>query len=147
YVLYGLRRTLLPHVLFPVGEYPKLEIREIAKSIGLPVHDKADSQEICFVPEDDYVRVVRERRPGVETSGDLLDESGQVLAQHAGIETLTIGQRRGLGIAVGEPRYVLSIEPTSRAVTIGRRSSLQKAGLEASNANWHVPIGVESYRC
>ncbi len=147
YVLFGLKRALLPHVLFPVGEFPKSEIRAMAKALELPVHDKADSQEICFVPDDDYVRFVRERRPNQDTRGPLLDEAGQVVGTHAGIETLTIGQRRGLGVAFGTPKYVVAIEPWSREVTVGGREALKKRGLIAASVNWQVPDVVKSYRC
>jgi tRNA-specific 2-thiouridylase len=138
YVLFGLRREILPHVLLPVGGHNKAEIRSIARELQLPVHDKPDSQEICFVPDDDYLSFVKGRRPELETSGAILDETGTKIGQHAGIEGFTIGQRRGLGIAVGEPRYVVQIEPASRTVTIGPRSSLEKVGLEASKFHWHV---------
>jgi tRNA-specific 2-thiouridylase len=136
YVLFGLRRELLPHVLFPVGGFPKAEIRDMARRLGLPVHDKPDSQEICFVPDDDYLGFVRGRRPERETRGSIMDEQGKVLGEHSGIEAFTIGQRRGLGIAFGEPRYVVEIEPLGRTVTVGRRESLDKAGLLASAFNW-----------
>lgn len=139
YVLFGLRPELLPHVLFPVGGFPKAEIREMARRLGLPVHDKPDSQEICFVPDDDYLGFVRGRRPGRETAGAIVDEGGNVLGEHSGIEAFTIGQRRGLGIAVGEPRYVVSIEPIGRTVTVGRRESLEKPGLIAERFNWQGP--------
>jgi len=139
YVLFGLRPELLPRVLFPVGGFPKAEIREIAKANGLPVHDKPDSQEICFVPSDDYLGFVRERRPGLETSGSMIDETGRVLREHDGIEAFTIGQRRGLGVAVGEPRFVVQIEPITKTVTIGPRAALEKTGLEASRVNWQGP--------
>jgi tRNA-specific 2-thiouridylase len=147
YVLSGLSRELLPRVLFPVGGYPKAEIREIARAEGLPVHDKPDSQEICFVPGDDYLVFVRSRRPDLDTSGSIVDEDGAVLGRHAGIEGFTIGQRRGLGIAVGEPRYVVQIEPLSKTVTVGRRGSLDKAGLEASRFNWQGPVPEHSVAC
>ncbi len=147
YVLFGLRRELLPHVLLPVGGYSKAEIRAIARDLGLPVHDKPDSQEICFIPDDDYLRFVRDRRPDLETSGSIVDEDGAKLGEHDGIEGFTIGQRRGLGIAVGEPRYVVQIEPSSRTVTVGRRSSLDKAGLVASKFNWHVAPPDGPTRC
>src|SRR4029077_14286933 len=110
YVLFGLKRELLPHVLFPVGGYAKSEIRSIARAHDLPIHDKPDSQEICFVPDDDHVAFVRERRGERETAGALVDMDGTVLGGHAGYEAFTIGQRRGLGIAVGSPRYVVQIE-------------------------------------
>ncbi len=138
YVLFDLRRELLPNVLLPVGGHSKAEIRAMARDLGLPVHDKLDSQEICFIPDDDYLRFVRERRPGATTSGSIVDEDGTTLGQHEGIEGFTIGQRRGLGIALGEPRYVVQIEPTTRTVTVGRRSALDRAGLEASRFRWHV---------
>jgi len=136
YVLFGLRRELLPHVLLPIGEYPKSEVRAIAREQGLPVHDKPDSQEICFVPQDDYLDFVRTRRPGLETAGAIVDEDGQELARHSGIESFTIGQRRGLGVAVGAPRYVVQIEPVSKTVTVGTRQALERRGLLASRFNW-----------
>jgi tRNA-uridine 2-sulfurtransferase len=136
YVLFGLRRELLPHVLLPVGGYTKTEIRALARDLDLPVHDKPDSQEICFVPDDNYLRFVRERRHGADTSGEIVGEDGEVVAKHSGIEGFTIGQRRGLGVAVGAPRYVVEIEPTTRTVTIGPRTSLARQGLEASRFNW-----------
>jgi tRNA-uridine 2-sulfurtransferase len=147
YVLFGLRRTLLPHVAFPVGGYPKTEIRAIARELGLPVHDKPDSQEICFVPDDDYVSFVRNRRPVLDSSGPVVDVDGTMLGRHEGIEGFTIGQRRGLGIAVGEPRYVVQIEPNTNTVTVGERSALDRAGLEASRMNWQGPSPTEPIRC
>jgi tRNA-specific 2-thiouridylase len=147
YVLFGLRRELLSHVLFPVGGYAKSEIRSLARDFGLPVHDKPDSQEICFVPDDDYLAFVRDRRPTRGTQGSIVDEDGQLLGEHAGIEAFTIGQRRGLGIAVGTPRYVVQIEPMSRTVTVGRRNSLEKIGLEASRFNWQGPTPSGPISC
>jgi tRNA-specific 2-thiouridylase len=111
----------------------------MARQHGLPVHDKPDSQEICFVPDDDYLALVRDRRPERETCGPIVDEEGHVLGAHAGIEGFTIGQRRGLGIAFGVPRYVVQIEPTTRTVTVGRRESLDKIGLTATRFNWQGP--------
>src|SRR5262249_20600407 len=140
YVLSGLRREVLPHVLFPVGGFPKSEIRALARQHGLPVHDKPDSQEICFIPDDDYLSFVRSRRPDRQTRGPIVDEQGTPLGEHSGIEAFTIGQRRGLGIAFGEPRYVVQIEPITRTVTVGRRESLMQAGLVASRFNWQGPI-------
>jgi len=139
YVLGGLSREVVPHVLFPVGDYPKDEVRSLARSFGLPVHDKPDSQDICFVPTDDYLRFVRDRRPGLDTAGDFVDEHGAVLGRHGGIEGFTVGQRRGLGITVGSPRYVVQIEPATNTVTLGRRESLARAGLDADRFNWQGP--------
>jgi tRNA-specific 2-thiouridylase len=147
YVLFGLRPELLPHVLFPVGAYPKAEIRAIAREQRLPVHDKAESQEICFIPDDDYLEFVRQQRPERDTAGAIVNEEGTVVGSHSGIEGFTIGQRRGLGIAVGEPRYVVQIEPATRTVTIGRRESLQRVGLEAERFNWQGPAPDQPARC
>jgi tRNA-specific 2-thiouridylase len=147
YVLFGLRPDLLPHVLFPVGDYPKAEIRAIARAQGLPVHDKPESQEICFVPDDDYLAFVRQRRPERDTAGPLVDEDGNVLGTHAGIEGFTIGQRRGLGMAFGSPRYVVQIEPATRTVTVGRRGSLERIGLEAARFNWQGPVPDGAVPC
>lgn len=148
YVLSGLRRDLLSHVLLPVGSFTKGAIRELARERGLPVHDKPDSQEICFIPDEDYVGFVRARRPDQETAGPVLDEQGREVGRHAGIEGFTIGQRRGLGIpAVGEPRYVVGIEPATRTVTVGPRPSLARAGLEARRVNWQVPAPLGPTPC
>jgi tRNA-specific 2-thiouridylase len=147
YVLFGLRRELLPHVLFPIGGFPKTEIRAIARQHGLPVHDKPDSQEICFVPDDDYLAFVRGRRPSRQTRGPIVDEQGTILGEHSGMEAFTIGQRRGLGMAFGEPRYVVQIEPMTRTVTVGRRESLNQIGLTASRFNWQGPIPASPVAC
>ncbi|RUL88226.1 tRNA 2-thiouridine(34) synthase MnmA [Tautonia sociabilis] len=147
YVLFGLRRELLPHVLLPVGGYSKAEIRALARELALPVHDKQDSQEICFIPDDDYLRFVRQRRPGASEPGRIVDEEGREVGRHEGIEAFTIGQRRGLGIAFGEPRYVVGIEPSTQTVTVGRREALEKAGLEASRFNWQVETPGGPIRC
>ena len=101
YVLFGLRRELLPHVLFPVGGYTKTEIRSLAREYGLPVHDKPDSQEICFVPDDDYLAFVRDRRPERDTQGSIVDEDGQLLAEHAGIEGVHDRPASGTGYRGG----------------------------------------------
>ncbi|HEV3121837.1 MAG TPA: tRNA 2-thiouridine(34) synthase MnmA [Isosphaeraceae bacterium] len=147
YVLFDLKRSLLPHVRFPVGEYPKAQIRAIARAAGLPVHDKPDSQEICFVPGNNYLELVHAKRPGLDSAGAIVDENGTQLGQHQGIEGFTIGQRKGLGIALGTPRYVVEIEPASHTVTIGPRSALDRAGLEASRFNWQGPVPDAPIRC
>ncbi len=147
YVLFGLRRELLDHVLLPVGGFAKAEIRAIAREQGLPVHDKPDSQEICFIPDDNYLRFVRERKPEIVSPGTILDEDGTPIGSHEGIAGFTIGQRRGLGIAVGEPRYVVQIEPTTNTVTVGRREALDRPGLIASRFNWQIDPPSEPIRC
>jgi tRNA-specific 2-thiouridylase len=147
YVLFGLRAAILPHVLFPLGAFRKEQIRAIARDRGLPVHDKPDSQEICFVPDDDYLGFVRQRRPSSGKNGAIVDEEGRVLGEHSGIEAFTIGQRRGLGIALGSPRYVVRIEPASQTVTVGRREALDKHGLVASRFNWQGTVAIGPVPC
>lgn len=147
YVLFGLDRDVLPRILLPVGELPKDEVRRIARELNLPVHAKADSQEICFVPDDDYLGFVRRHRPGIDTSGPIVDEAGREVARHDGIEGFTVGQRRGLGVTFGAPRYVVQIEPADRRVVIGTRDRLLKPGLRASRLNWHVPPPAHPVAC
>lgn len=140
YVLFGLTPEILPSVLLPIGDFTKDQIRAQARERGLPVHDKPDSQEICFIPDDDYLRFVRGRNVDADDrGGSIVDLDGRRLAGHEGVEAFTIGQRRGLGLAVGEPRYVVKIEPVSRTVTVGPRSALESPGLEAERFNWQAP--------
>jgi tRNA-specific 2-thiouridylase len=136
YVLYGLRREVLPHLLFPIGGYRKDEVRALAREAGLGVADKPDSVEICFVPNGDHASLIRQRRPQHVTAGHIVDSSGKVLAEHDGIEQFTIGQRKGLGFAAWERRYVLRIVPGDNEVVVGAREELLASGLEASGVNW-----------
>lgn len=147
YVLFGLRRELLNHVMLPVGGFTKSEIRELARTLELPVHNKVDSQEICFIPDDDYLRFIREKRPERETAGVMVDEAGKKLRDHEGIEGFTIGQRKGLGIALGEPRYVYEIQPTTNVVKIGPKSALERIGLAATRFNWQSEPIAGPFRC
>jgi tRNA-uridine 2-sulfurtransferase len=138
YVLFGIRRQLLPRLMFPVGEYHKKEIREIADRLGLHVAVKRDSQEICFVPDQDYARFVRQHRGPLDTSGEIVTTDGTVVGRHSGIEQFTVGQRKGLRLAFGAPRYVVRIEPNSHRVVIGAREELARTELIAAEANWLV---------
>jgi tRNA-specific 2-thiouridylase len=126
----------LPHLLFPIGDYTKDEVRALARSAGLSVADKPDSVEICFVPDGDHAALIQRRRPDRTTAGLIVDTAGQVLAEHDGIERFTIGQRKGLGFAAGQRRYVLKIVPEENAVVVGDRAELLTSGLVASGVNW-----------
>jgi len=145
YVLFGIRRDDLSRCLFPLGEITdKAEVRRIAAGLGLRVHDKPESQEICFVPDNDYRRLVRERRPQTRQSGEVRDSAGNVLGTHEGVASYTIGQRRGLGIAVGRPIYVTSLDVATNTVTVGPREELLDGGLVADQVNWLTdppPVG------
>jgi tRNA-specific 2-thiouridylase len=151
YVLFGIDPGLLPHVLFPVGHAAKAEIRETAERAGLRVFDKPDSQEICFVPDNDYVGFLRRHRGELDTAGEVVDTAGTVVGEHDGYERFTIGQRRGLGIAFGEPRYVVAIEPESHRVVVGEHQDLARMSLEADRLNWLVegidPGEAQTLRC
>jgi tRNA-specific 2-thiouridylase len=138
YVLFGIARDVLPRVLFPVGGYRKAEIRDLARQIGLRVAEKKDSQEICFIPDGDYARFVRARRGERDLSGEIVTTAGEVVGRHEGIEQFTVGQRKGLGLAFGEPRYVVRLEAATRRVVIGRQEELLRRELTARDANWLV---------
>src|SRR5438128_6075027 len=136
YVLHGVRRNILPRLLFPIGGYRKEKVREIARQTGLGVHDKPDSVEICFVPGGDHGAFIRRRRPALATAGQIVDTAGNTLAEHDGIENFTIGQRKGLGFAAGRRRYVLRVVPSENTVVVGDREELLAPGLLASRVNW-----------
>src|SRR5882724_4536000 len=106
YFLFGLTTAQLARTLFPLGELTKDEVRAVARRLGLPVADKPESQEICFVPDRDYARFVERRAETIPPAGNVVDDDGRVVASHAGIHRFTIGQRRGLGVAGGAARYV-----------------------------------------
>jgi len=147
YVLHGIKRNILSKLLFPVGGYRKPEIRELARQAGLNVANKPDSVEICFVPDNDHARLIRERRPDLDTAGRFVDESGEVLGAHDGYERFTIGQRKGLGIAMGQRRYVLEIIPESKTVVLGEPESLLSSGLIASGINWLIDVPSSEMVC
>ena len=147
YVLHGLRRGLLPHVLFPIGSLRKEAVRDLARQAGLGVAEKPDSVEICFVPNNDHFDFIRRRRPELNSAGTIVDRSGKVLAEHEGIEKFTIGQRKGLGFGSASRRYVLEIVPESRTVVIGDREELLSGGLRASEINWLIEPPLTPLPC
>jgi len=141
YFLVGLTQDQLSRTEFPLGEFTKPQVREFARQLGLPVAEKPDSQEICFVPNGDYTAFIdayfRERgaaRSGAH--GEIQDAQGRVLGEHAGVHRFTIGQRRGLNIAAGEPLYVIATEPAAQRVIVGRDRDLLRADLYVKDVNW-----------
>jgi tRNA-uridine 2-sulfurtransferase len=140
YVLHGIKREVLDHLIFPVGGYRKPQIREIAAEAGLAsVATKPDSVEICFVPSGNHVDVVRKRRPQAVRTGAIVERDGTTLAEHDGIDRFTIGQRKGLGVGGGgKKRFVLEILPETNTVVVGDESELQAHGLSASRINWLI---------
>lgn len=137
YVLAGIARQYLRRMLLPVGGFVKPDIRELAAKVGLKVADKRDSQEICFVTSGKHGDFVRARNES-QTAGNFVTTDGQVVGQHAGIESFTIGQRKGLGIALGEPHFVVRIDPKSNEVVLGKKEDLLAPELVATEVNWLV---------
>ena len=157
YVLFGAPAARLAEMLLPIGDYPKEQVRDMAKAWGLPVFDKPDSQEICFVPDNDYAGLVERIRPGLagavadsaseprasaragSTPGAIVDaHTGAVVGSHRGQHRFTIGQRRGLSVSLGHPIYVVGRDAATNTVTVGPREALASAGLEAREVNWLV---------
>ncbi len=148
YVLHGIRREILPHLLFPVGGYTKPEIRALAREAGLSgVAEKPDSVEICFVPGGDHTEIVRQRRPEMAMAGVIREKDGTVLGEHDGIDRFTVGQRKGLGVAAGKRRFVLEILPESNEVIVGDPDDLLADGLIASGVNWLIDPPAGPLHC
>jgi len=139
YFLFATTRAELDYLRFPLGDLTKDETRAEARRFGLAIADKADSQDICFVPDGSYARLVERLRPEAGEPGDIVDRSGRVLGRHSGIAHFTVGQRKGLGIAAAEPLYVLSIDPDKRCVIVGPRAALAETRLRLGELNWLGP--------
>jgi tRNA-uridine 2-sulfurtransferase len=136
YFLYATTAEQLAFLRFPLGELPKDETRRLARELGLAVAEKADSQDICFVPQGRYADVIARLRPDAARPGDIVDLTGQVLGQHAGIIHYTVGQRKGLRLAVGEPLYVIRLEPDTARVVVGPRTALATTRIRLGDLNW-----------
>ncbi len=134
YVLYMLGQQELGRLLFPIGGYRKSEIRRLAQEMGLPMAEKPDSADICFLPTEDYREFIAERVPQAE--GDIVDSDGSVVGRHQGVAGFTVGQRRGLGVALGERRYVNAIDPELNVITIGGEEELLSGSLTAEAVRW-----------
>ena len=148
YVLFGIEQKYLSRMLLPVGGFPKTEIRDIARGISLRVADKKDSQEICFVTSGHHGDFVRQRRGEIDLSGEIITTDGTVVGRHSGIENYTIGQRKGLGVALGTPHYVVKINRDSRQVVLGSHDELGKTSLQADRTNWLItPEPEKPFRC
>lgn len=141
YFLFGLTQEQLARTDFPLGDLTKEEVRELARAAGLAVADKAESMELCFVPHGNYAQFIeayeRERgAPLAKTKGEIARENGEVLARHAGLHQFTVGQRKGLGVATGEPLYVIALDPASNRVTVGEDAALRRRVSQVGCVNW-----------
>jgi tRNA-specific 2-thiouridylase len=139
YFLFGLTQEQLASAVFPVGELSKDEVRRIALGRGLPTADKPESQEICFVPDDDYAGFVERHAATEDRSGPVVDRAGRPLGRHAGVHHFTVGQRKGLGLTSPRPLYVLRVVPDTRTVVVGEQDELQSDRLVARDVNWIAP--------
>jgi len=145
YFLFGLTQNQLGRAMFPLGEMEKCQVRRIAREHGLEVADKAESQEICFIPDGDYAGFIERQFSEVcgdaqdshpFREGEIVDESGQIIGKHPGIHRFTIGQRRGLGVASGKPLYVIDVIPAENRIVAGERRQLARANCRVERPNW-----------
>ena len=147
YFVAGIPAEALDQVVFPLGSFTKVEVRDHATRMGLPVADKAESQDICFIPDGDYASFLERRDPErFGRGGAIVSLDGLTLGRHRGVHRFTIGQRRGLGLAGPEPRYVVALDPASDTVVVGSREAAQSHGVRATRARWHgtpPPDGAE----
>jgi tRNA-uridine 2-sulfurtransferase len=139
YFLFSLTQDQLAHAMFPIGGRAKEAVREHARARRLPVAEKPDSQEICFIPDGDYAEFVARRAPATAHGGAIVDEQGHVLGGHGGVHRFTVGQRKGLGLsrsASGAPMYVLALRAADQQVVVGPKAALERVTLTASSVNW-----------
>jgi tRNA-specific 2-thiouridylase len=148
YFLYRLTQDRLQNVLFPLGAMRKTEVRALARALSLPAAERPESQEICFVPDNDYRAFLRERAPETLRPGELVTTAGVVVGRHEGIAFFTVGQRRKLGVAAGERFYVVGIQPETNRVVLGKAAELHVNEMVVSNPNFvavdglHAPMAV-----
>jgi len=135
YFLYTMTQDQLSHTLMPIGRFTKQEVRKKARELGLAVHQRPESQEICFIPDDDYARFLEQKIPEFFQPGPIVDIEDHVLGQHTGILQFTVGQRKGLGIAASHPLYVLEIHPEGHKIVVGENKHLYKKRLVVSRLN------------
>ncbi len=136
YFLFGISKEQLASLWFPIGGMQKADVRELARSFNLPVADKSDSQDICFVPTGKYTDVIERLKPNALDSGNIVHLDGRILGRHDGIVHYTVGQRRGIKIPAAEPLYVVRLDAARNEVIVGPRSALTTTGLMLRNVNW-----------
>jgi tRNA-specific 2-thiouridylase len=136
YFLFATTRAQLTSLMFPLGGYAKADVRALARRFALPVADKSDSQDICFVPQGRYTNVIERLKPGAAEAGDIVHVDGRVLGRHSGIVHYTVGQRRGLGVPGPAPLYVVRLDAERRQVVVGPRETLHTHRITLRNVNW-----------
>jgi tRNA-specific 2-thiouridylase len=136
YFLFATTAPQLAYLRFPLGDLPKSEVRAAASALGLAVADKPDSQDICFVPEGKYSTLIDKLRPHAAGAGEIVHLDGRVLGRHEGVSRYTVGQRRGLNVAVGDPLFVVKLDPSAKRVIVGPRAALLTRALSLNEINW-----------
>jgi len=147
YALHVLTQAQLAHAMFPLGEFTKSETRAMARGYGLRVSDKDDSQDLCFIADGDYRNFMRRNRPGALVPGPILDLHGNVVGSHTGLPDYTIGQRKGLGLAVGEPLYVTALDTAHNALVVGSAAELGRREVLVRDVNWIPPDVADTLPC
>ncbi len=145
YALAMINRSVLPYILFPLSDFDKSHTRSLAEKLGLSVSSKPDSQEICFIPDNDYAGKLEELCPDIAKQGNIIDSSGKILGTHTGIHHFTIGQRRGVKVAMGVPWYVTKLDSETNTVTLGPSEDLVHKSLLASNPNWLIDLPQQPF--
>ena len=146
YALAMIEREVLPHLILPIGDYTKDQTRQLSRQFGLATADREESQEICFIPDDDYVAVLENLLPELAREGSIVDSSGKTLGTHQGIHRYTIGQRRGLRVAMGKPYYVVGLDAKNNTVTLGPKEEVMHKKLIATGVNWLIEPPQDSLR-
>lgn len=136
YFLFGIAKSELPFLLFPLGNLEKSQVREVAEKAGLPNAQKKESMEICFIPNNNYSKFIKENTDTISSSGKFVTQEGKIVGEHDGFFKYTVGQRRGLGLSQNEPLYVLNVNSETKEVTVGENKDLFSKGLIAKNINW-----------
>jgi tRNA-specific 2-thiouridylase len=147
YFLFALTQSQLARTVFPLGDLTKVEVRKLAEAAGLPTAQKPESQEICFVPDNDYAAIVSRLAAPQDRSGAIVDHTGDVLAKHPGIHHFTVGQRRGLGVTRPQPLYVTRIDPATREVEVGPPEALLRRRFIVSPSHWLRAQSATARRC
>jgi len=143
YVLYVLNQEKLSHAFFPIGDYPKSEIRRLAESFGLPTASRADSQDLCFLAGDDYRNFIQRNAPEILKPGEIVTRDGRMVGQHNGLANYTIGQRKGLGVASPVPLYVIAKHAASNMLIVGTQDELGVSELTARDVNWLAGVAPQ----
>jgi tRNA-uridine 2-sulfurtransferase len=146
YALAMINSGILGHILLPMGNFSKKQTREMARQFGLVTADSEESQEICFIPDNDYVGFLERHSPDIVKTGKIIDESGRVLGEHSGIHRFTIGQRRGVRVAMGQPWYVTKVNAQTNTVTLGPKSEVMCTKLTADKVNWLIEKPASSFK-